>query len=187
MRHAQLLVAVIALTPVASTAQVIFFRPGVRVRVSGHICPVTHPGCYGTDQHYVGTFVTWNADTLVVAGNFGDTVAVLRDSVTTLEVRAGRSNRAGMGAGGGAGVGGLLGLMAAGDCAGFTVLGAPPSSEDCRRIGLTIGALGGALVGVLIGAGNPVDSWREVPLNRLRVSFGSQRDGRFGLGASVRF
>ena len=37
------------------------------------------------------------------------------------------------------------------------------------------------MVGAIIG-GSP-----EVRLDRLRVSFGLQRDGWFGLGASVRF
>ncbi len=38
-------------------------------------------------------------------------------------------------------------------------------------------------------AADPVfaDRWQEVPLDRLRVSVAPQRDGRFGLGLSVRF
>ena len=38
-----------------------------------------------------------------------------------------------------------------------------------------------------LGASTKTDRWREVPLDRVRVSLGPQRDGRFGLGASVRF
>jgi hypothetical protein len=44
------------------------------------------------------------------------------------------------------------------------------------------------LLGVIIGGFIwKTDRWEEVPLDRLRVSFGPQRDGRFGFGASVRF
>ena len=47
--------------------------------------------------------------------------------------------------------------------------------------GPEVGGLGGLMVGAIIG-GSP-----EVRLDRLRVSFGLQRDGWFGLGASVKF
>jgi hypothetical protein len=53
--------------------------------------------------------------------------------------------------------------------------------------GFVVGGLGGALIGALIGSASKTDRWQEVPLDRLRVSLGPQRDGRFGLGASVRF
>jgi hypothetical protein len=39
----------------------------------------------------------------------------------------------------------------------------------------------------MVGGSIKTDRWREVPLDRLRVGFAPQRDGRFGLGASVRF
>jgi hypothetical protein len=44
-----------------------------------------------------------------------------------------------------------------------------------------------ALVGAFIGAGVKTDEWKEVGVNRLQVRFGPRRDGRFGLGASVKF
>ena len=52
--------------------------------------------------------------------------------------------------------------------------------------GLFFGGLG-AVVGHLVGNRFTVDRWVDVPHDRLRVSLGPQRDGRFGLGASVRF
>ena len=42
-------------------------------------------------------------------------------------------------------------------------------------------------VGAITGALIKTDHWEDVPLDRVRVSFGPQRDGRFALGASVRF
>ena len=53
------------------------------------------------------------------------------------------------------------------------------------------GAAAGAIIGVLIGgidaAVSSNDSQAAPSLNRLRVSLVPQRDGRFGLGLSVRF
>ncbi len=51
--------------------------------------------------------------------------------------------------------------------------------------GVVVGALGGAVVGAVVGHQDL--RWTEVPLDRLHVSLGPQRDGRFGFGASVRF
>ncbi len=47
------------------------------------------------------------------------------------------------------------------------------------------GMLAGFLVGALVGAASA--TWEQVPLDRLRVSVAPRRDGRFGLGLSVRF
>ena len=44
--------------------------------------------------------------------------------------------------------------------------------------------IGGAVLGAYIGGG---ERREEVPLNRLFVSVGPQRDGQFGLGMSGRF
>jgi hypothetical protein len=49
-------------------------------------------------------------------------------------------------------------------------------------VGGALGMIGGVLV-----ARKPVDRWEEVPLGRLRLSVGPQRDGRFAFGASVAF
>jgi hypothetical protein len=45
----------------------------------------------------------------------------------------------------------------------------------------------GAGVGALIGTAIKTERWQEVPLDRVRVSFGPQRNGRFGFGLSVSF
>ncbi len=61
------------------------------------------------------------------------------------------------------------------------------SLEDTALLAALLGGGLGAGVGFLVGNFVMVDSWVDVPLERLRVSLGPQRDGRFGFGASVRF
>jgi hypothetical protein len=237
MRRATILVAILAFVPLTSaTAQV---RPGARVRVTGHFCQPFYSNCVGgSPQQYVGTFVTWEADTLVTESN-GDILALPLDSVTTLEVSAGRRSPGtavtlsalgtavpialgltGRGVGllaGGLVLGPALGYVYAGEAgrgmahAGIraAILGAAVggavaicSAGNCN-IGI-FGESGGELVPAaffLLGgvvattvlavrdinrAGDRLRA-RNQPLNRLRVSFVPQRDGRFGLGASVRF
>ena len=51
--------------------------------------------------------------------------------------------------------------------------------------GVVVGTLGGAVVGAVVGHQDL--RWTEVPLDRLHVNLGPQRDGRFGFGLSVRF
>ena len=71
-----------------------------------------------------------------------------------------------------------------------------PSEISCREEpatwgspswrGATIGAVLGALAGGLIG-GSMSDRWQEIPLEQVRVRVTKRRDGRFALGAAVRF
>ncbi len=178
MRHTTILVAILAFVPLASaTAQV---RPGARVRVTGHFCQPFYSNCVGgSPQQYRGTFVTWKADTLVTESN-GDTLSVPVDLVTRLDVSWGRKINTGMNARIGFLLGGLAGAVI-----GYA------SYEECvpqgwfscigPDFGPEVGGLGGLVVGAIIG-GSP-----ELRLDRLRVSFGLQRDDGFGLGASVRF
>ncbi len=181
MRHATVLVAILAFTPLANATAQVPVRPGARVRVTGHFfCQPFYSNCMGDlPQRYVGTFVTWEVDTLVVQSN-GDTLSVLANLVTRLDVSWGRKTNTGMGAGIGFLVGGVAGAVA-----GYA------SYEKCvpegwfSCIGPDFGSegvgLGGLVIGAIIG-GSP-----EVRLDRLRVSLGLQRDGGFGLGASVSF
>jgi len=193
MRHATILVAILALVPLASaTAQL---RPGTRVRVTHPpICP-PYTICVGHSsglRESVGTFLAWKADSLVME-SMGDTLAVPQDFVTKLEVSTGRGySKAQMRAGmiGGFFVGSAIGIAIAAVTApreGCSGVGLKRTHGNCLFYGWTLGFLGGSLVGGVIGAGIPGDLWEEVSLDRLRVSFGPQRDGRFGLGASVRF
>ncbi len=49
---------------------------------------------------------------------------------------------------------------------------------------MSVGAIAGWLVGVPFFK---TERWKQVPLDKLRVSFAPQRDGRFAFGLSVRF
>ena len=170
MRHATtLLVALLTITPLASaTAQV---RPGARVRV-------THP--WGKS---VGTFLAWKADSLVMESN-GNAFALALDSVTALEVSVGQRSQAGVGAGVGGVIGFVIGAVGgATGCADDVIV----TSEQCAIAGGLVFGVGGALLGAVVGATTKTDRWVAVPLDRLRVSFAPQRDGRLGLGLSVRF
>ncbi len=195
MRRATILVAILAFTPLASaTAQV---RPGARVRVTRlPICPPTHTTCVGrSPRQDVGTFVRWSDDTLLVLSN-GNTLALPLDAVTRLDVSRGRKTNTGKGAEigfllGGV-VGAVIGYASYEECVpqgprSWSCIGPNFGSEGAALGGALLGGLGGGVVGALIGASSKTDRWQEVPLDRVRVSLGPQRDGRFGLGASVRF
>ncbi len=150
MRHATILVAILAFVPLASaTAQV---RPGARVRVTGHFCQSYSICVGGRPEHRVGTFVAWQADTLVARNKTG--IGFLLGGV----------------------VGAVIGYASYEECV-------PQGWFSCigPDFGPEVGGLGGLMVGAIIG-GSP-----EVRLDRLRVSLGLQRNGWFGLGASVRF
>ena len=178
MRYAAFVFAVLAVTPLARvTAQE---PPPVKV---GDRVRVTAP-----DQalsKYTGTLTGVYRDTLTL-----DTLHVPLQSVTRLEVSRGQKSKTGKGALIGAGVG-----FAAGAITGlaFCARGTSSCESDTDYTGLAVLILGGggALLGAGLGAGVgssvKVDRWEDVPLDRLRVSFVPQRDGRFRLGLSVRF
>jgi hypothetical protein len=192
MCHTSLcVIAVLALVPVTRATAQVSLRPGARVRIARPmICP-PHTNCTGgSPQQYVGTFVTWSDDTLLVQSN-GSTIVLPLDAVTKLEVSQGQKSNTVVGA--------LVGLLIGG-IAGAAI--AKATHEECEGgwgcfgdlgprfvagAGFVIGGLGGGGVGALIGRSIKTDRWEEVPLDRVRVSFGLQREGRFGFGASVRF
>ncbi len=180
MRHATMLVVILAFVPLASATAQVPIRPGDRVRVTGHFCQPFH-----TCEHSVSTFLAWKADSLVIQSN-GDTLYVPVDRVTRLDVSRGRKTNTGTGAVIGLLVGGVVGAAigyASYEEGGFGDLG--PGVNVVA--GGVIGGLGGLVTGAFIGLAIQTDRWREVPLDRVRVSLGPQRDGRLGLGASVRF
>ncbi len=193
MRHATILVAILAFVPLASaTAQV---PPPIKV---GDRVRVTAPDLRrreGTVQ-----LLTTDSLVLVVRGAWPvqwlttdglvvrNRLAIPLASVTRLEVSRGRKSRVGRGAGIGLLGGGLLGLTISsgvlprnGGCRGAGFV--EPPREVCVALGTVGGAVVGTLLGVVVGAMASTDKWKAVPL--LRVA--PQRDGRFGLGASVRF
>ena len=123
------------------------------------------------------------------------------DLVTGLDVSRGWKRHTGEGVGYGL----VLGLVAGG-FVGAKTYEPPPPPPPCPRfvcidvlpdldlgwvprmfIGAGIGAGIGAVAGALVGFAIKTEQWEEAPLDRLRMSLGPQRDGRFGFGASVRF
>ena len=80
---------------------------------------------------------------------------------------------------------------AAGLVVGFILAGESTSPSALIAVITVAGAGTGAVVGALVGgidaAASGSDSQADAPLDRLRMSVVAQRDGRFGLGMSVRF
>ena len=199
MRHATILVAILVFVPLASArAQV---RPGARVRVTyTPTCP-PQTVCAGFRDRLkqIGTVVSWDGDTLHLDAERRTSpqvyaLTVPRSSIIRLDVSWGKKSNAGLGT--------AIGLLAGGALGGLVGLGLFEEPEPCKGLlcfefgpenkseAFWFGAMVGGLLGGAVGylAGSPgSDVWEEVPLDRLRVSLGPQRDGRFGFGASVRF
>lgn len=138
-----------------------------------------------------GTLASWHADSLAVSSS-GEETWILLSSVTRLEVRRQKISRGALVAldAGGTAVGGAL----FGALLGFAVCsGESNSGSYCTRPwgGAAIGAVlvggTGLVFGAVYGLFASTDRWEEVPLDRLRVSFLPQSEGRFALGWSVRF
>ena len=198
MRHATtLLVALLTITPLTgATAQV---RPGERVRVTyTPTCP-PQAVCAGfRDRQQIGTFVSWDGDTLHLdaEGRTSPQVYALnvpRSSIIRLDVSRGQKSNAELGAtigvlAGGA-LGGLVGLALFEEpepCEGLCFNFGPENKGGAFLLGAVVGGLIVGAVGFLAGSVES-DVWKEVPLDRLRVNLAPQRNGRFGFGASVRF
>ena len=146
---------------------------------SGQRVRVTAPDC-GVDNQSL-TFEALRSDTLVL-----DTMNCPLVSVTRLQVHRGRRSNAAKGALIGLAIGGGGGALV-----GVIVYSGLRSAGVTSAEGAALGALllgpPSILAGVIIGALVKTDRWEEVPLDRLSVSLGPQRDGRFDFGASVRF
>ncbi len=188
--------AVLAFPPLTDATAQVQQPPverGARVRVTRRTCPPTVTCVGGSPQQYVGTFVTWEADTLVVYSN-GDTLSVPANLVTRLAVSRGRKTNTGTGSVIGLLVGGVVGAIIGyasyEECVprgfSFSCIGAVDPELYALGGGIIGGLVGGG-VGALIGASIRTDRWQEMPLDHVRVSVGPQRDARFGLGLSVRF
>ena len=146
MRHATILVAILAFVPLASaTAQELLASTTRDVRATTFAAAnsvlVFHPGQSGWCRR-------WNP--------------CLRGGAIGLLV--------------GAGVGAVIGF-ASGDDPSGTFLGATASEK--AAIGAVLFGVVGAVIGYAIASSGQHD--------RLLVGVGPQRDGRYGLGATVRF
>ncbi len=175
MRSITFLLAVLAIAPLTTVAA----QEPLRVKVDDRV-RVTRPPpfwpvpiCVGQpSQRPVETVVMLKANTLVVESQRGTPACRLENAL----------------------IGGTIGAFAGG-AIGYLI--GKASEEPCnpnqtcpfKGIRTFSAIIVGALVGGGVGAGigTAVNCSEEVPLDRLRVSFAPQRDGRFGLGLSVRF
>ena len=195
VRPRLIFVTLLTITPLTSTAAQVQRPPvelGTRVRIS-HECRTrtlyggaTRIDCR-TDK---GTIAALTADSVVLkVGKPATQLAVSLASVNRLEVVRGRKPNADTGAGIGLAVGfvagAVFGYASSEECESFCML--EIGREEAAVMGAAMFGLGGFVFGALIGASSKTDRWEEVPLDRLRLSLGPQRDGRFGFGASVKF
>ncbi len=161
-------------------------KVGDRVRVS-HDC--TYRGTQRRCQEDRGTLDAVKADSIVLSAEKDQSgMVILIASVTRLRVVRGQKSNWARGVLIGSAIGAAGGIATA---AAFCQTGGISACSDTPAGvyggAAAVGAAGGALIGVIIGALTKSDRWEEVPLDRLRVSFVPQRDGRFALGFSVAF
>ncbi len=133
------------------------------------------------NERVVGTFTVLKPDTLVVSVE-SRRLAIPFASVTSLEVSRGQKSKSGKGALIGLGAGAAAGVVTA------LVGCADNSCDDVTGLVVLIfgagGALGGVLIGAVIGSFIQTDRWETVPLDRIRVSL-TPRGG--GLEVSAKF
>jgi hypothetical protein len=183
-----------------SSQQQSSIEPGARVRVKLEctesytppptimlrtICP-TH----------TGTVTALAADSIILeTGAVRTRTAVPIASVTRLEVSQWRKSFGfgkGMlyglliGGGGGALVGALYGTQEDIECGLGDHLDGP-CPELKALFGVVLAGVPGTVIGGVVGALVKTEGWEEVPLDRLRVRFAPQRDGRFAVGLSFAF
>ncbi len=186
MRHATILVAVLAFTPLASaTAQM---RRGERVRVTHlPICPADV--CVGPRRIIVGTLMSVSGDSLLLSVDGGaGPVSLPLISVSRIQVR-GRKPARGRGAAIGALAGGVMGFVGSlttyEECEGFCPADLGRGGTAVAS-GLVFGALG-AGVGYLVGNFVTVDRWVDVPLDRVQMDVTASPGGGLGARVSVSF
>ena len=117
----------------------------------------------------VGTVLTLDDKnlTLQVLGK-PDTTVLLRQDITQVEVSAGRRSRgrgALNGAGIAAGFGGLMGLVSGNDDASSFIR--LTAAEKALILAVVFAPIG-ALIGVAV---RPAERWKELPKDRIRLSF----------------
>jgi hypothetical protein len=139
-------------------------KEGSRVRVS------TEPDLVRPNP-FVTTLVRLTPDSMtVVASSGGAELSIPNSAVTRLEVSGGKQGRAlrglGIGMAVGTAVGGLAWALGSGSCEGeLCGTGIDDAvSATFGSLALVTGALGGATVGLLIGAARPAERWDPVPL-----------------------
>ncbi len=171
--------SVIFLTAVANplTAQERSIEPGARVRIKAPTL---------SKRPIVGTFEGVRDSILLVRGNRATTATEIRlGQIERLDVSQGKKSNAGAGA-----LAGLLSGAALGAGFGLVACGSGSGCEDFGGTGTialftgAIGAGGGLLLGVIIGAATQSDRWEEVAPDRLRVGLTLNQGRGVGLGLS---
>ena len=200
MRHATILVAILAFVPLTSATAQVPIRPGERVRVTyTQTCP-PQTVCFGSRDRVmqIGTVISWDGDTLQLGSERRTSAQVYaqkvpRSSIIRLDVSRGQKSNGGLEAAigllAGGTVGGLIGLTLFEEpepCKGLCFNFGPENKSEAFLYGAVVGGFLGGAIGLLEGSSGS-DVWEEVPLDRLRLQVAPQRDGRFGLGLSVRF
>jgi hypothetical protein len=177
MRLVKLVVMSLTVAPLVtiSSQELPPLKPGDRIRATA---PTLSP------SPLVGTVVAFEANSLMVQRGTG-TRRLSLASLTRLEMSQGRRSHAALGAGIGLLVGAGVGAVIGSGCKAIIV---PVSSEGgCIAVGAAVIGGAGALVGAVTGALVRTERWAEVPLDRLRVSFTSDRGGALKIRASLRF
>ncbi|MFC1639223.1 hypothetical protein ACFL3B_00500 [Gemmatimonadota bacterium] len=190
MRLLSLALAVALLIPINSLSaqQPPPAEIGQRVRVAQCGPLAVYSGSRRTDcQTTEGSVVVMTNDSIVLsAGALTGLVAIPISTLIRLELPSGRKSHklvgGIVGAIAGVGIGAWAGWASEGSCNSETC----PERVEAAIKGSVVGLSGGALLGFLIGSAASGERWEEVPLDRLRVSFGPRRDG-FALGFSIAF
>jgi len=196
MRLTALLLTLLLFAPIASAQEsnpstasdrLVPFVPGMRIRI--HAPSVA-------DQPLVGTVVSWDADKLIINTAVTTRPEALKpmlqdraipwDGVSRLEVSQGRVSRTGRGM--------LIGLFvgaAGGAQLGYATACESPSclfsKEDQAFIVGLLGALGGFIVGHIIGNKLSTEEWEEKPLEQFQLGLVPNRYGKLMLSMSIGF
>ena len=165
--------------------------PGARVRITAHPfglrrAPVTLSAATD-DTLYISVVSKRLEHGSVVTDSRQHAVPV--ESISRLEVPAGRRSNWDKGAKTGALIGGAAGLLAGAAFAACDDWGCPdgPGQKIGAAVGGTMaGALMGGIVGALIGAMSTRDAWADVSADRVRIAIRPRMLG-MGVVASVPF
>jgi hypothetical protein len=154
---------------------------GSRIRVS------TAPG-FGGPSPLVATLVRSAGDTLTVTSPAdGAALSIPHSAITRLEISGGKQSRAlrglAIGMAAGTAAGGLFWALSSSSCEG-ELCGTGFDDVFSAMAGVaavTLGAVGGGTVGLIVGAARPAERWHPVPLATQTSIPGSGRHYAVGL------
>ena len=133
-------------------------------------------------ERLVGSYADRRADGLVVVGE-GDTITIPTSGIATLERQEGTRGRGGVGSIIGLFGVGAIGVVVAQDCA----TGSSDDLEDvCKVFVIGAGAIGGALLGAIVGSFIRTENWVVVPLIEVAPTGQGTSASEFGFGLHAR-